>query len=162
MIRIVNFWWNSENYYDSPHLRGKIDGFFARRESGNIKLKHKWVTLRHLCTNCRPIVGSAGSAGPGRSAAPTGFFLERASLIPTWTRPLVRSRIVVEMQWHTVFLWQGCLLFSTAWRRHCAFVGPGHWQTRPQRTQVATSRQGPPPPTSESVIGVPPGITQRI
>jgi hypothetical protein len=45
--------------------------FSARRESGNIKSKHKWVTLLHLCTKCRPIVGSTGSDGPGRPAAPT-------------------------------------------------------------------------------------------
>ncbi len=47
----------------------------AKRESGNIKLKYKWVTSRHLCTKCRPIVGSSGSAGPGRLFC----LLERAS-----------------------------------------------------------------------------------
>jgi hypothetical protein len=31
---------------DSPRLRGEIDGFLQDE-------KHKWVTLRHLCTNCR-------------------------------------------------------------------------------------------------------------
>jgi hypothetical protein len=36
IIGTENFWWSEENYCDSPQLRGKVDGFSARRESGNI------------------------------------------------------------------------------------------------------------------------------
>jgi hypothetical protein len=34
--------------------------FSARRGSGNIQSKHKWSSLRHLCTNCRPQKPSRG------------------------------------------------------------------------------------------------------
>jgi hypothetical protein len=92
MIRTENFRRNMDNYCYSPPLRGKIDGFLRDGKSGNNKSKHKLVTLRHLCTKCRPIVGSAGSAGPRGPATWTDsdgfFFLERASPTPTWIRPL--------------------------------------------------------------------------
>jgi hypothetical protein len=67
MIGTENFWWSGENYCDSPQLRGKVDGFSARRDSGNI-----------IETRIRPL----GRLGP--AAQPHGltqrFFLPGAGL----------------------------------------------------------------------------------
>ncbi len=85
-IRTENFWWNKENYCDSPHLRGEIDG--------NLKIINR-NTNGSRCEFFFQSVGSAGSAGPGGPAARTDsddlFFLERATFYPTWMRPLSDS-----------------------------------------------------------------------
>jgi hypothetical protein len=71
MIRTENFWWNRKNYGDSSHLRGKIDGFL--RDGNRAILNRNTNGSRcDICVqNVRPIIGSAGSVGPGRPAAPT-------------------------------------------------------------------------------------------
>ena len=88
MIGTENFWWSEENYCDSRHLRGNIDGFLRDGKSGNINRNTNWSR----CDICVQNVESAGSAGPRGPATWTDsddfFFLERASLTPTWIRPL--------------------------------------------------------------------------
>ncbi len=66
-MRTENFWWNKANYSDSPHLRGKIDGFLR---DGNRAMLN-WNTNGSRCDICVQTVGCAKSAGPGRPAAPT-------------------------------------------------------------------------------------------
>ncbi len=67
MMRTENFWWNKENYCDSPHLRG--DGFLP---DGSRKIKNRNTNVSR-CDICVQNVawGSAGLAGPGRSVAGT-------------------------------------------------------------------------------------------
>jgi hypothetical protein len=93
MIRTENFWWNRDNYCDSPHLRGKIDGFLR---DGNRAILNR-NTNGSRCDICTQTVGCAMSAGPGRPNAPTDsddfFFLERASPNPTWIRPLTKQAL---------------------------------------------------------------------
>jgi hypothetical protein len=92
MIGTENFWWSEENYCDSRHLRGNIDGFLPDGKSGNINRNTNWSR----CDICVQNVESAGSAGPRGPATWTDsddfFFLERASPTPTWIRPLFEWR----------------------------------------------------------------------
>jgi hypothetical protein len=92
MIVTENFWWSEENYCDSRHLRGNIDGFLQDGKSGNINRNTNWSR----CDICVQNVESAGSAGPRGPATWTDtegfFFLERASPTPTWIRPLTVTR----------------------------------------------------------------------
>ena len=67
MIRTENFEMNEENYCDNPHLRGKINGFL--RDGNRTKINRNTNGSRYNI--CVHIVGSDGSAGPGRPAAPT-------------------------------------------------------------------------------------------
>ena len=89
MIGTENFWWSEENYCDSRHLRGNIDGFLPDGIRANINRNTNWSR----CDICVQNVESAGSAGPRGPATWTDsddfFFLERASPTPTWIRPLV-------------------------------------------------------------------------
>jgi hypothetical protein len=66
MIWPENFFWNKDNYCDSPHLRGKIDGFLR---DGNRAILNR-NTNGSRCDICVQTVGSAKSAGPGWPAAP--------------------------------------------------------------------------------------------
>jgi hypothetical protein len=82
MIRTENFWWNKENYCDSPYLRGKIDGFLR---DGNRTIMNR-NTNGSRCDICVRNVRSAGSAGPSRPAARIDsddlIFLELATFTP--------------------------------------------------------------------------------
>jgi hypothetical protein len=105
MIGPENFWWSEENYCDSSHLRGKIDGFLRDGNRAIINRNTNGPGSRcDICVqNCRPIVGSAVSAGPSRPAAPTDsddFFSWSGPHLPprgpTWIRPwLVAMRDIV-------------------------------------------------------------------
>jgi hypothetical protein len=128
MIGTENFLLNERNYCDSTHLRGNIDGFSARRESGNNISKHRWVTLRHLCTKCRPIVGSAVSAGPRGPATWTdteGFFsCSGPHLTPPGSDP-----------WYVISICMHCMPWNTGARKS---------PQRPQNTLSGPRTQGGP------------------
>jgi hypothetical protein len=83
MIRTENFLWNRENYCDSPHLRGKIDGFLR---DGNWAILNR-NTNGSRCDICIQTVGSAAkSAEPGRPAAPSPPPTESDDFFP-WSGP---------------------------------------------------------------------------
>ena len=92
MIGTENFFWKGENYCDSQHLRGKIDGFLRDGNRTIINRNTSWSRC-DICVQ----KWSIGSAGPGRPGAPTDsedfVFLERASPTPTWILPLVAESI---------------------------------------------------------------------
>ena len=70
MIGTENFWWSEENYCDSRHLRGNIDGFLR---DGNREILIE-TQIGHVATFVYKMyspLGRLGAAGPLRRLTQT-------------------------------------------------------------------------------------------